>query len=232
MIRLRHHLCFGPLWAFFLLAKIALAQPNAEFKTAESSSFEGKLVYSISYQSSKDKDETYLSQLPEKTTLIVKNNMSRIDQTLAGGARQAYISDSEDNSSILLMNFLGREFQVRINGENIVKLEPMKELEIIYADGEKTIKGYHCQKAIAIKGLDSLEVYYTKQIQTKSIIPQLAKLDGCPLEYEYISGNLKMKYTCISIENMNIEPSEFEISPGVAQIPFGDFASSFAVSKP
>ncbi len=193
--------------------------------------FEGVLTYDIAYTSSDKEMVGYLESFPKQSSLFINNERMRFDQNLSGGGKQSFISNTETNTTSLLMNFMGGEFQVNLTAEQISQLELAQQLKIVKTEKTKSIAGYLCQHAYAISGSDSLSIYYTTEIKTGCIVPQFADLDGLPLYYEMNRGKIQMAYTCKEVSQEKVELNRFVISRSIREIPFEDFARSFAQMK-
>ncbi len=193
--------------------------------------FEGKLFYEVSYASEDKETLTFIGMLPKKSTLSIKDSQMRLSQSIAGGGSQAFITNSATNTSTLLMRFMGQEFQVKLNESDLMKLEQTANLKIIEGKNTKMIAGYNCKQSFAIQGTDTLEIYYAPELQTDCVLPQFADLKGIPLQYEVVKGKLRIAYSCESISTEPIEESTFLVDPKIKEIPFAQFAQSFAIAK-
>lgn len=193
--------------------------------------FEGRIEYSMTYQTSNPEMKMYEDALPKKSTLLIHNEHLRFDQALAGGGKQAFVANSNLGTSILLMNFLGQEFQVKMDDADMMQLEKTQKLQIIEGKKTKTIAGYFCREAFAVNGDDTLQVFYSPDIQTPTILPQFEDLKGLPLQYEVIKGSLHILYVCTEVKTESVALANFEVSDKIKEIPFKEFARSFAISK-
>jgi hypothetical protein len=193
--------------------------------------FEGTITYNIEYSSSDESMQQYLGSFPKQSTLKIKNEYMRLDQSVAGGATQSLISNASDTSTTLILNIMGNAYQVNLSLDEVMQLEQAEAFKIVEAEETKMIAGYLCKKAFAISGTDSLTIYYTEEIKSQNIVPQFSKLTGFPLEYEMEKGNVRMKYTCSNISQEEVDMSSFLVSSSIREIPFDDFARSFAIPK-
>lgn len=195
------------------------------------SQFEGMVTYDIKYSSSDESMQQYLGSFPKQSTLKIKNEYIRFDQSVVGGGTQSLIANASDTSTTLILNIMGNTYQVNLSLDEVMQLEQAESFEIIESDETKMIAGYLCNKAYAVSGSDSLTIYYTQEIKSQNIIPQFSKLKGFPLEYEIEKGNVRMKYTCSNVSLDAIDMSNFLVSSSIREIPFDDFARSFAIRK-
>lgn len=193
--------------------------------------FEGKIEYSISYHTNDASLKMYEDALPKKSTLLIHNEHMRFEQTLAGGGQQAFVANSDLGTSILLMNFLGQEFQVKMDEDDLMQLEKTKKFRIIEGKKTKMIAGHSSKEAFAIDGTDTLQIFYAPDIQTPTILPQFEDLKGLPLQYEVVKGELRITYICTNVKVESVDLANFEVSDAIKEIPFSEFARSFAVSK-
>lgn len=193
--------------------------------------FEGKIYYEMTYASDDPETQTFIDKLPKESTLSIKGTEMRLNQSLEGGGSQAFITNSKLKTSTLLMKFMGQEIQVKMNEEQMLKLESAETLKIIEGTKTKVIAGYQCKQAFALSGKDSLELYYSPQLQTQCVLPQFANLKGIPLQYEIVKGAMRMSYKCTAVSVEKINETEFTVDEKIMQIPFEQFAQSFAISK-
>jgi GLPGLI family protein len=193
--------------------------------------FEGKVVYEVKYQSNDPTASAYLSMLPNESTLTIKGTRSRFEQTIAGGAEQLVVTDAATKSTTLVMNFMGQKFQVKLNGDSLQMLRKNEPLQTIETSDTKEILGMQCKKALAISGKDTIAVYYSEALHPHSMIPQLADIKGIPMEYGLIQNNISMHFKAKKIVKGPVDNSVFEISPEIKEVPFAQFAKSFAVAN-
>jgi len=169
--------------------------------------------------------------LPNKSVLYLKEEMSLFEQEVAGGGRQAFIIDAQKGSGILVMQFLGQGYKVEMSQEEIESLKKTEELNIVKTDELKTIAGFPCKKVLALTSSDTLEVFYTESLKSKSSFPPFAKIAGIPLQYELVRGGIKMKYTAMEVNETSLDGSLFTSAPAMKSMEFEDFARSFAISQ-
>jgi GLPGLI family protein len=191
--------------------------------------FQGSVEYAITYQALQESEEALLEMLPAKATLYLKEEKSLFIQDMGGGAIQAFSSDARDGSSILMMQFMGKGYMVKMSEEQMNSLKEAEKLEIKDTDSFKKVAGFTCQKAFAISGQDKLEVYYSKDFQLGTKFPMFDNLKGLPLEYEMIRGGVKMKFTATAVNEGPLDDSIFIPAKGLISMTFEQFATSFAV---
>ncbi|NEN23172.1 hypothetical protein G3O08_06625 [Cryomorpha ignava] len=195
------------------------------------SQFEGKVYYEMTYESNDPETLTFIDMLPKQSTMSIKGTQMRLNQSLAGGGSQAFITNSDLKTSILLMKFMGQEFQVKMNEMEMLKLEKAESFKIVDGTKTKVIAGYTCNQAFALSGKDSLEIYYAPELRTLCVLPQFADLKGIPLQYEIAKGKMRISFQCSSVSVEKIDQAVFTVDESIKQIPFEQFAQSFAVSK-
>ncbi len=193
--------------------------------------FEGKVIYRVKYSSEDPTKGSMLEMLPEYSTLLLKGEMLRFNQEIIGGGRQSFVIDAGNNSNTLLMSFMGQEFRVPMNEDEVSQLQAADELKLVKTEKTMVIQGYECTHAMAITSEDTLNVYFTDRIQVPPILPQFSQIDGLPLMYEVKKGDIRMTYTCSSIAEGQIDDQEFEIPSHIKAIPFKYFARNFAIMK-
>ncbi len=195
------------------------------------SQFEGVIAYSIEYSTDDAHLKNMLESFPDLSYLYLKGNMSKFEQSTSGGGVQSFISNHETGDMTLVMQFLGSAFKVRMSHENIKDLEQVPAKAVFYDEYKKEIGGVNCSHAYTLENTDTLHIYYTKTIASGNIIPELANLDGTPLYYETVKKDIRMTYSAQEIKETQIPATEFEIPSNIRELPFDDFARSFAVVK-
>lgn len=193
--------------------------------------FEGKVVYSVSYEAVDPSKSQMLSMLPDESVLTVKGDLSLFEQKVAGGGKQAFIVDASAGSGILVMQFLGQEYKVEMSKAEIETLKQTRKLKIHKTDERKTIAGEHCLGALATSETDTLQVFYAEKINSSASFPPFADIEGLPMEYELIRGGIKMKYSAQTILREKIDDSVFTTDPQMKSVKFEDFAKSFAITQ-
>ncbi|MCZ4410167.1 hypothetical protein O3Q51_15190 [Cryomorphaceae bacterium 1068] len=211
------------LYSFFLLI---FALPLSSF-----SQFEGLVVYEVAYEATEEAKKEMLSMLPKKSVLYVKDKRSLFEQEVAGGGRQAFFIDAGKGSGVLVMQFLGQGYKVEMSQEEMESLKKAKELEVLTTDEKKTIAGYTCARALAISDTDTLELFYSIELESESRTPPFTKVKGIPLKYELIRGGVKMIYTAVEVKETTIDEAVFNTAPDLKSMDFENFARSFAISQ-
>jgi hypothetical protein len=148
------------------------------------------------------------------TTVYIKGTMSR-SEMVSALASFTSIYDSRTGVAVVLQEISGQKLLIHMTADNWKEKNRRYEgISFTNTSETKTIAGYKCTKAIAtMKDGSAFTVYYTKEIipENAAYDVQFKDLEGLPLEYELIQGNLKIKYTVSKI-NMNPVPaSKFDI---------------------
>jgi len=211
-------------YCIFFLCLLVL--PMASF-----SQFEGVIAYEVNYEALDASKKDLLSMLPQKSLLYIKGEHSLFEQEVAGGGKQAFYIDAGKGSGMLVMQFLGQGYKVEMNQEEIESLKKAKALDFNLTEGEQTVSGYTCKKAVAISGTDTLKLFYSPELRSDSPVPPFAEVDGIPLKYEMIKGGVKMTYIATLVKKTTIEASTFKSAPDMKSMDFSDFAKSFAITQ-
>lgn len=208
------------IWGLSILFLIAGGQIYGQF--------EGKIIYNVTYKSNDPSMDQFISMLPGESSLTVKGSQSRFEQHVAGGGKQVFVSDAANQNGILMLNFLGQEFQVKLSTDSMAHLRQNTSLRILKAEGSKMILGYKCKKALGVSGTDTLTIYYTDKLKHDAYMPLFSNMKGMPMEYELIQNNLHLHFTAKSVDEHPVSPDTFTISKSVKEISFQDFARAFA----
>lgn len=193
--------------------------------------FEGKVLYKVNYKSEDPAISGFMNMLPNESSLLVKGTQSRFEQNVMGGGKQIFVNNSSDQSSTLVLNYFGEEFKVNFKREDLEMMEKAQSVKIVETQEEKEILGIKCKKAVAFMGSDTLSVYYNESMYTGTMLPQFSAINGLALEYEIVHNGLYMHFEAMEIQASNVPLESFEISGAIREVPFSDFAKSFAAQK-
>ncbi len=192
-------------------------------------SFEGKVVYGIEYKDLPAEMAAFEAMLPDKTTIMIKGDQSRTEQSLGMGMKQVTIFDTKKNQGTLLLDMMGKKIAVDMDAAELEKQrgEKAKDLEIEYVDGDvKKIAGYKCKKArVKMEGDTGLEVYYTDELPAGAS-REFKGLKGFPLEYSVASGPMTMKLTASSVSQESVDKKLFTVPDGYEKQTFEEFQKS------
>jgi GLPGLI family protein len=192
-----------------LLLLLLVLQGRAQKKVAELT-----LVYDASISSGDNQPKLADAFDGATTTVYIKGTLSRSEMVSALASFTA-IHDSKTGNAVVLQEISGQKLLIRMTGDNWKEKNKRYDgIKFTNTSETKTIAGYKCSKAVAsMKDGSSFTVFYTKEImpENSEYNLQFKNLDGLPLEYELVQGNLKIKYTVSKI-NMNPVPaSKFDI---------------------
>ncbi|MFI5154307.1 MAG: hypothetical protein ACHQET_13290 [Chitinophagales bacterium] len=147
-------------------------------------------------------------------TYYVKAKMSR-SEIVSSLASFSTIHDANNGTAVVLREVSGQKLLIRMNAEEWEdKNKRYDGLRFTNTAETKVIAGYNCIRAKAMTK-DSLQinVYYTKDLipDNKEFDPVFRNLDGLPLEYEIVKGNIQIKYNLASINLNPVPVSRFDI---------------------
>jgi hypothetical protein len=148
------------------------------------------------------------------TTIYISGPMSR-SEMVSALFTSTTIHDAKAGSAVVLREVSGQKLLIRLTADDWAdKNKRYQGISFTNTTETKTIAGYTCTKAIA-KTADgsTFTVYYTKDImpENKEYDYQFRNLQGLPLEYEMVRGNLTIKYTVSQINLNPVPASRFDI---------------------
>jgi GLPGLI family protein len=180
--------------------------------TAQTTMVQGTIVYDITIQTG-SKDPQMADALDGATsTVYIKNSQSRTDMVSALGS-ESTIHDAKTGSGVILKEYSGQKLMITLTKENWEeKNKKYNDIEFTLVDGEKTIAGYKCKKAVAKLDGNNFTVYYSTDIivANKDFNATFKKLPGLAMQYEYESGKLKFNYTVSKINTEPVLASKFD----------------------
>ncbi len=149
-----------------------------------------------------------------KTTVYLKGHLSRSEMSSALFSSTT-IHDARTGNAVVLREVSGQKLLIRMNAENMEeKNNRYKGITFTNTGETKDIAGYHCLKAEArLKDGSTFTVYYTPEIlpENREYDYQFRELNGLPLEYELVQGQLKIRYTVSRISMNPVPASKFDI---------------------
>ena len=199
------------LIALLILPTVLLAQ-----------SFEGKIEYKMSYKNLPAEMQAMESMLPKKQTVWIKGPNSRFEQKMAQ-ANTVVISNSEDGTSIILMELMGQKYRLDITkAEMDALIEDQTNPVVKYVAGTRVIAGYICKKAeVKMDGFDAVAIfYYTEEIPPVKI----QGMEALPLKGMFMAYEISQQGMNISIEVSNIDigainDNKFTVPDGYTEMP-------------
>lgn len=148
------------------------------------------------------------------TTIYLSGHQSR-SEMVSALFTSTTIHDAKTGAAVVLREVSGQKLLIRLTPDDWAdKNKRYKGISFTNTSETKVIAGYTCTKAIATTADGStFTVYYTKDIipENKEYDYQFRSLQGLPLEYEMVRGNLKIKYTVSQINLNPVAASKFDI---------------------
>ena len=190
--------------------------------------FEGSVTYGIEYKDLPAEMASMEAMLPEEMTIRIKGDKARIEQSLGMGMSQIVISDSKNESGILLMDMMGKRIAIEMSKEELEEMNKKKDTEpkIEYNDSDtKEIAGYQCKKAVIITESGKIELYYTDELPSGAH-KEFEGLKGFPLQYSVSNGPMNMIMTASAVTKEKLDKGMFEIPEGYENQSFEDFQKS------
>lgn len=209
----------------FAILAVILFSANT-FALATFDGFEGIIKYKIEIEGD-DIDATTKAQMPNEMIMYYKGSLIRSEQ-VSPMYSMASISNTEDESVIILMDFMGQKFAVKQLKEDLEEIEEELEIEeeetekpeINYIDETKEIAGYTCKKAEITQDGETMEVYYTDEISiplTKDSQNSIEGLEGTLMEFTIVNEGMTMTMTVKEVKKTKVKktmftiPSDYEI---------------------
>ncbi len=185
-------------------------------------SFEGKIVYKITYKNLPPEMQQMAGMMPGSQTLWIKGPKSRYEQNTQQ-ANTIVISDADSGSSTLLMEAMGQKYKLEISKEEMEQMISAQKMpEIKYIDGTKEIAGYTCKKAeVVMEGMDGPALfYYTEEIppvQVKGM--EALQLKGMFMAYEVSTKGITINIEASSIDKNPVDDNLFAVPGGYTAMP-------------
>jgi len=210
-----------------LLSAIVLSVSCATQKNKSTSAtpvFEGKLVYSLTYEDLPAEYEAYASMFPKEMTMYVKGEKSRTEQPSAMG-NTVTIVDSKAKSMFIIMDMMGMKNAYKMTAEDIDKQKVSDEKPVIvYTDETKTIAGYNCKKAEITQDGVTSSVFFTEEIPS-GLSKNFGDLKGFPMEYTIKANGLTVVTEVKSVSPEKISDKMFIVPEGYEIKPYSEFPS-------
>ena len=175
---------------------------------------EGTLVYNISVETGSKEPNMADMFDGATTTVYIKGSQSRSDMVSGLGSEITYL-DNKTGKGVILKDYSGQKLMITLTKDDWdkknkkyegIKFEPTSE--------SATIGGYSCKKVLATLGDGtSFIVYYAPDLisTNKDYNYQFKNLPGLAVQYEFVSGKKKFKYTLAQITFDNVPSSKFEL---------------------
>ena len=187
-------------------------------------SFEGKIVFGLTYSSVPEELEGMEALLPKEATMYLKGPKVHFEQDMGMAGTQVVVFDNTSNSGFLLMNLMGSMMAIILDDAAAQEAEDAQK--VTRYDEFKTIAGYNCQK-VKIETTDKegnvsvTEAYFTREIPTPS--HQFRKLEGMVLQHTTVANGMTVVTTAKSIKRTTVKDDLFSIPAGYETIPMQEF---------
>ena len=211
--------------SILLLTLVGIAAMSFIGKLPE---FEGKIVYSISYEDLPEEYAAYTSMMPKESTIYIKGEKTRVEQSTGMGSTITII-DNKAKTGYICMDMMGNKMAFKMDAKTFDDNSNANEKpEVTYSNETKTIAGYTCKKA-EIKSKDAEEpmvVWFTEEIPTfKS--KDFKYINGFPMEYQVKNGGMTMLMTATTISKEKVSDTYFKIPSGYTEKSMQDMESMF-----
>jgi GLPGLI family protein len=185
-------------------------------------SFEGKIVYHISYKDLAPEMEQMKAMLPGSQTIWIKGDKSRFEQNMAQGS-SVVITDAAAGTSTILMDMMGQKYKIDIPKEEMSKMVNEQQMpEINYVAGTREIAGYTCKKAeVKMKDFDGVATfYYTEEIPPVKVKGmETLRLKGMFMAYEVKINGMTMSIEVSDLAKGPVADTKFTVPEGYTEMP-------------
>lgn len=193
------------LISFCLLSIVGFAQRQFS---------EGVLVYNMSVETGSGQPGMADMFDGATTTVYLKGNLSRVELVSSLG-KEATIHNAGNETAVILKDYSGQKLMITMTASDW-EANNRKYNGITFENTGETriISGYKCQKAIAhLSNGGVFTVYYTPDVKVAntSYDAQFRTLPGLAVQYEMISGKMKLQFSLVKISFENVPVTKFEI---------------------
>jgi len=174
---------------------------------------EGTIIYDIFIQPKNSGAKVNTGLAGAKSTVYLKGSLSRTDMTSLLGT-ETTIYNSKIGNAVILKEYSGQKLMITLTKENW--LASNKKFEgITYQNTTETkvIQGYDCKRAVArLNDGSTISVYYTSALSAinKEYNQAFKSLSGFPLEYEFETEKLIIKYQFSNIDFDPLPSAKFD----------------------
>jgi GLPGLI family protein len=175
---------------------------------------EGTISYDIVINTGSDKPKN--ADYLDGTTVVnyLKGNKSRTETVSMLGTLTT-INDMDRNSIVILKEFGEQKYMITLTPEDWKDANKKYEgMTYSFEDGEKTILGYKCKKAVGKLPDGSIyTVWYTPELipENKNFQYETRSLPGLTMEYEIETKNQKVTCTVSRISFSPVPASKFDL---------------------
>jgi GLPGLI family protein len=208
------------LAAFMLITSVSFAGG----KKKGDNKFTGTIVFKISAEG-REITPTEQAQMPTETIFYYRENMMRNDNVMPM-ASVFTITNIDTKETILLLDQMGQKMHMTISSEDMKKIEEKREndttnVKTIYnlLEGTKTIAGYNCKKAEAVKGEKKTTIYYTEDIKAEQ--KEFKDAPGFVMNYtiEIPDDELYLVYQVTTVTTKKPKKTLFSIPNDFSEMP-------------
>lgn len=174
---------------------------------------EGTIIYDISIQPKNSGAKVNSGLAGAKSTVYLKGSLSRIDMTSSLGT-ETTIYNAKMGNAIILKEYSGQKLMITLTKENwLTSNKKFDGINYQNTPETKVIQGYECKKAFAkLNDGSTISVYYTLSLApiNKEYNQVFKTLPGFPLEYEFETEKLIIKYQFSNIDFGPLPSAKFE----------------------
>jgi GLPGLI family protein len=174
---------------------------------------EGTILYDITIQPKSKGTLSTAGLSGAKSTIYLKGGLSRTEMTSTLGT-ETTIYNSKIGNAVILKEYSGQKLMITLTKENWESSNKKFDGITYQLIAEsKTLDGYNCKKAFAkLQDGSTISVYYTPELIAinKEYNQAFATLPGFPMEYEFETENLIIKYQLSKIDYSPLASSKFD----------------------
>lgn len=201
---------------------------NSFFSFAGGKKDNGKFTGTIKFKISAEGREitpTEQAQMPSETIFYYRDNMMRNDNVMPM-ASVFTITNMDSKETILLLDQMGQKMHMTISSEDMKKIEEKRKndttnVKTVYnlLEGTKTIAGYNCKKAEAVKGDKKTIIYYTADIKAEQ--KEFKEAPGFVMNYtvEVPDDDLYFVYQVTEVSSKKPKKTLFSIPNDFEEMP-------------
>jgi hypothetical protein len=185
---------------------------------------QGEIEYHIDFLDS-EKDKPVIMLLPKSMTTYFQDHSTRTTiEGLLGTFRLNYIMNYGEQQNYTMLQIMDKKYVYESSvNQPAFGYQNMDNLQIDFTDKQKTIAGYKCRHAIVTfptNGTDTIELYYTNEIDLKSPNQSnpFKEIDGVLLEFSVKIMGIKMKMNAKRITQKKLKPDTFDLPAGYVKI--------------
>ena len=199
---------------FSVLTAILLT--SQVFAFAGGDGFNGIITYAVTIEGD-DLDAATKAQMPSEMVMYYRDNLVRMEQ-VSPMYSIASITNTNDESVIILMDMMGQKFAVKQSAEELKEakgeIEDDVKPEVKLINETKVIAGYTCKKAEVTQDGETMEVYYTNEIsvpENENAQNSIEGIDGMLMEFTINQQGMLMTMTVKEVKKTKVKKSFFNI---------------------